>query len=208
MIKLFQRRKIKLESFLASSNCHPDRLGFNGGFNCTGTQTEFRCALYCPESVDMIMPESIVSNVYDCDYATGAFTPDQVPECDYGRGVRLVKTTKVTKHTRTKYVANPAGSLNWTWVMQGGSRRRQRGWSSSLSILRDKKWVLGQGLVDSSTSTDDDDEEDFDLKKYVKKVKAGFGWWFSANQELPSMDEQGKKRLTLLSRFHLVSLES
>ncbi|KAK4325807.1 hypothetical protein Pmani_003587 [Petrolisthes manimaculis] len=62
------------------SNCDPKKLGFNGGYNCSGEGMDFGCALWCPEGVDF---EFTSAERYTCDYATSVWSPSPIPNCDY-----------------------------------------------------------------------------------------------------------------------------
>ncbi|KAG7174163.1 Mucin-5AC-like 1 [Homarus americanus] len=42
---------------------------------------EFGCTLWCPEGVEFDFP---VADMYNCDYATGVWSPSPTPKCDYG----------------------------------------------------------------------------------------------------------------------------
>ena len=43
---------------------------------------DFGCKLWCPEGIDFKGP---AVDIYNCDYATGRWTPQPIPECDYGK---------------------------------------------------------------------------------------------------------------------------
>ncbi|KAK7083100.1 hypothetical protein SK128_014119 [Halocaridina rubra] len=62
------------------TNCDPKKLGFNGGYNCSGEGMDFGCALWCPVEVDFEFP---AADFYKCDYATGLWSPSPIPKCDY-----------------------------------------------------------------------------------------------------------------------------
>ena len=66
---------------IESSVCDPAKLEFNGGFNCTGTNEQFSCSLFCPDGIEF---SSIPAPSYTCNYAEGTFMPTQVPQCQYG----------------------------------------------------------------------------------------------------------------------------
>ena len=70
-----------LSTLPAISNCDPKKLGFNGGYNCTGEGMDFGCKLWCPAGVNFKFPAAAF---YECDYATGRWSPQPIPDCDYG----------------------------------------------------------------------------------------------------------------------------
>lgn len=65
----------------AISNCDPKKLGFNGGYNCSGEGMDFGCAFWCSPGVEFEFP---AEDFYKCDYATGLWSPSPIPNCDYG----------------------------------------------------------------------------------------------------------------------------
>lgn len=69
----------------AISNCDPKKMGFNGGYNCSGEGMDFGCALWCPERVEFEFPQA---DLYSCDYATGIWSPSPIPQCDYSKFTR------------------------------------------------------------------------------------------------------------------------
>ena len=78
-------------SLTDSSNCKPELLDFNGGYNCTGTQTSFSCVVYCPVGIDF---EFEPAPLYNCDYASSTFDPSPTPNCIFGSGVQVNVTLK------------------------------------------------------------------------------------------------------------------
>ncbi|KAG8236359.1 hypothetical protein J437_LFUL016579, partial [Ladona fulva] len=53
----------------AADSCSPQKLGFNGGYNCTSSGTSYSCTLSCPAGIEF---ESPPVPFYSCDYASGS----------------------------------------------------------------------------------------------------------------------------------------
>lgn len=58
--------------------CSVAKLGFNGGYKCTGNGDTFACTLSCPEGGQF---EFSPAPVYTCTYDTGVFQPQPIPQC-------------------------------------------------------------------------------------------------------------------------------
>lgn len=63
--------------------CAPaKKLQFNGGYNCSGTQDSMSCSVYCPPGIKF---DYSPASVYTCEYASGKYMPDKVPQCVFGK---------------------------------------------------------------------------------------------------------------------------
>lgn len=65
----------------AVDKCSPKKVGFNGSYNCSGSQTEMSCSFSCPQGIGF---ESPPASVYKCKFAEGKFLPSPLPKCLYG----------------------------------------------------------------------------------------------------------------------------
>lgn len=68
--------------------CSMRNTKFNGGFRCSGTETENTCTLNCPAGIDFEFPPA---PAYKCKYETGVFTPSPMPNCAVGKFHKLQK---------------------------------------------------------------------------------------------------------------------
>ncbi|XP_046440026.1 uncharacterized protein LOC124191084 isoform X2 [Daphnia pulex] len=59
-------------------NCAPERLNFNGGYNCSIGSTLYRCTLKCGANGVFEFPPA---PFYTCDFAKAKFTPEPIPKC-------------------------------------------------------------------------------------------------------------------------------
>eukprot|EP00094_Tigriopus_californicus_P010405 TCALIF_10037-PA protein Name:"Similar to SSPO SCO-spondin (Homo sapiens)" AED:0.11 eAED:0.13 QI:68/0.47/0.38/0.83/0.58/0.61/18/0/1151 len=188
-----------------ASNCKPELMEFNGGYNCTGTQTSFTCVVYCPNGIDFEHPPA---PVYTCDYASGTFEPMPVPDCDYGHGVQVIRTKKTVKKRYRTHVQQSGSYLNWTWVLEGNAMKRH--WKSSLG----RTWILDQGLQKTGESDyqeaqgniyNEDGEVNLNLlKRYTRNIQAG-GWWFGwgvSQQSFPTIEGTDNEELLFLMSKH------
>lgn len=66
----------------SKEKCSPKKIGFNGNFECVGTQEDLSCSLKCPAGIEFEFPPQ---PIYKCKFATGVFTPSNVPKCVYGK---------------------------------------------------------------------------------------------------------------------------
>lgn len=65
----------------STEKCSPKNFGFNGSYNCMGSDTEMSCSLECPEGIEF---KFAPAPIYKCKFAEGKFTPSPFPKCDYG----------------------------------------------------------------------------------------------------------------------------
>lgn len=65
-----------------TERCATTKMKFNGGFSCSGTADVLSCRISCPKNVKF---EFQPADVYTCSYATGEFSPSQVPRCVFGK---------------------------------------------------------------------------------------------------------------------------
>lgn len=65
----------------ALKNCAPERLNFNGGYNCSIGSTLYRCTLKCGANGVFEFPPA---PFYTCDFAKAKFTPEPIPKCISG----------------------------------------------------------------------------------------------------------------------------
>jgi len=68
----------------AVENCNPERMNFNGGYNCSGDSDTFNCTLNCGADGKF---EHRPHPIYMCHYATGIFDPQPIPQCIFGQSV-------------------------------------------------------------------------------------------------------------------------
>ena len=105
-------KPITTSSFLDKSVCDPSKLNFNGGYNCTGTQSTFTCSLVCPDGAPFsFQPESS----YTCSYSEGDFKPKLTPQCVVGNGVMI----KSKRHSIISYSKMDLMSMNWYLILNG-----------------------------------------------------------------------------------------
>eukprot|EP00095_Tigriopus_kingsejongensis_P005163 maker-scaffold237_size242172-snap-gene-0.16 protein:Tk05163 transcript:maker-scaffold237_size242172-snap-gene-0.16-mRNA-1 annotation:"PREDICTED: hemocytin" len=189
-----------------ASNCQPELMEFNGGYNCTGTQTTFTCVVYCPNGIDF---EHAPAPLYTCDYGTGTFEPMPVPDCDYGQGVQVIRTKKTVKKRFRTHVRQSGSSLNWTWVLEGNAMKHR--WQSSLG----QTWILDHGMHAQGESQGQESQEDSIyneegkinlamLKRYRRNVQAG-GWWFGwgmSQQNFPTLEGSENEELMMILSRH------
>lgn len=62
--------------------CSPKRIGFNGGYKCSGTQFDLSCSISCPPGINIEYPPA---ESYSCNFESGVFTPSKIPKCIYGK---------------------------------------------------------------------------------------------------------------------------
>lgn len=74
----------------AVERCAPAKAGFNGGFSCMGDKNELTCVLTCPPGVKF---DTTPAETYKCDFATGLFTPRNLPKCVYDEGATVITRT-------------------------------------------------------------------------------------------------------------------
>lgn len=82
----------------SKEKCSPKAVGFNGSFQCMGSQTEMSCTLSCPAGIQFDSPPAAS---YKCKFAEGKFTPTKIPKCVYGEGM-------IVRHGVTESQATPA----------------------------------------------------------------------------------------------------
>jgi hypothetical protein len=68
--------------FTAVENCAPERMNFNGGYNCSGGSASFSCSLNCGADGVFEFPPA---PRYTCEYAKAQFVPDPIPMCIFGK---------------------------------------------------------------------------------------------------------------------------
>lgn len=71
-----------IEIFTAVENCSPERMNFNGGYNCSGGSASFSCSLNCGADGVFEFPPAVI---YTCDYAKAKFVPESIPQCIFGK---------------------------------------------------------------------------------------------------------------------------
>ncbi|CAK9818181.1 SSPO [Anthophora quadrimaculata] len=83
--------------------CNGEKMGFNGGFFCTSADNTYTCTLNCPAGVEFEFPPA---SEYICNYATGIFLPQPVPQCKYSENSNVISLgatynsyIKETNHT-------------------------------------------------------------------------------------------------------------
>lgn len=67
--------------------CSVQKLGFNGGSNCTIEANYVSCKLLCPEEVEFSFTPA---SEYICTYDKGVFEPQPVPQCKNGPDYQIV----------------------------------------------------------------------------------------------------------------------
>ncbi|XP_043601962.1 hemocytin isoform X2 [Bombus pyrosoma] len=89
----------------SSDNCNGEKMGFNGGFSCTSVDDTYSCIIRCPDGIEFEFPSA---SAYICNYETGVFSPQPIPQCNYGDNMNIISlgTTynsyvKETNHTWT-----------------------------------------------------------------------------------------------------------
>lgn len=66
----------------SADRCSPKKIGFNGGFSCSGDAEGMSCKLTCPQGIQF---ESPPAAAYKCSFDTGLFVPAKAPKCVYGK---------------------------------------------------------------------------------------------------------------------------
>lgn len=96
---------IDYNSDIAADNCNGEKMGFNGGFSCTSVDDTYSCIIRCPDGIEFEFPSA---SAYICNYETGVFSPQPIPQCNYGDNMNIISlgTTynsyvKETNHTWT-----------------------------------------------------------------------------------------------------------
>lgn len=72
--------------FIGVEACSPKKIGFNGGFNCSGSGDIISCSLSCPQGVKF---EFQPANKYSCDYSVGEFLPRNIPQCAFSKDLTI-----------------------------------------------------------------------------------------------------------------------
>ncbi|XP_046603352.1 hemocytin isoform X1 [Neodiprion virginianus] len=67
--------------------CNIGKLGFNGGYNCSGDALHFSCTLNCPDGIEF---ESSPAAVYTCLYSEGIYKPQPIPQCKYANNMIII----------------------------------------------------------------------------------------------------------------------
>lgn len=73
--------------FTAVDACSADKIGFNGGYNCSGDGESFSCALECPGGIEFEFPPA---SVYTCQYSEGTFEPQPIPQCVFASNMEVI----------------------------------------------------------------------------------------------------------------------
>ena len=75
-----------IETFTAVENCAPERMGFNGVYNCSCGSSSLSCCVLCSLNcgTDGVF-EFPPAPVYSCEYAEAKFFPETVPQCIFGK---------------------------------------------------------------------------------------------------------------------------
>ncbi|XP_015177061.1 PREDICTED: hemocytin [Polistes dominula] len=71
--------------------CSSEKLNFNGGISCIGSENINSCKLNCPLGIDF---EFEPADAYICNYDTGVFLPQPIPQCivDYSINIHVDST--------------------------------------------------------------------------------------------------------------------
>ncbi|KAL0131073.1 hypothetical protein PUN28_002574 [Cardiocondyla obscurior] len=67
--------------------CDAEKLHFNGGYHCRDAGETYSCSLYCPPGINFEFP---ASSVYTCNYDTGVFEPQPIPQCKVENNVKII----------------------------------------------------------------------------------------------------------------------
>ncbi|KAK2585761.1 hypothetical protein KPH14_010370 [Odynerus spinipes] len=67
--------------------CNTEKLGFNGGIYCTSSENINSCTLNCPLGVEFEFPPAAV---YTCNYDTGIFLPQPIPQCKVDNNINII----------------------------------------------------------------------------------------------------------------------
>ncbi|KOX75564.1 Hemocytin [Melipona quadrifasciata] len=83
--------------------CNGEKMGFNGGFFCSSIDDTYSCTINCPAGVEFEFPPA---PAYICNYETGVFTPQPIPQCKYANNMNVISLgamynsyVKETNHT-------------------------------------------------------------------------------------------------------------
>ncbi|XP_039747124.1 hemocytin isoform X2 [Pararge aegeria] len=85
----------------SASVCDFRNLGFNGGYRCFGDSEKFSCVLNCPSGAWFSTPPA---DTYVCEYATGVFLPQPIPQCVYEQ---VIVVTPVNTHNNPYALRTP-----------------------------------------------------------------------------------------------------
>ncbi|XP_049862899.1 hemocytin [Schistocerca gregaria] len=77
--------------------CTPQNLKFNGQYTCHQSGNRFACSISCPPGGRFSEPPA---EEYICDYATGAFSPPNIPQCQYDSLVEMLPSEFLESHSQ------------------------------------------------------------------------------------------------------------
>ena len=101
---------------LEISRCSPNKLNFNGAYNCSGDGVKSWCVLSCPPGVDFSSPPQ---PHYVCHYQHGVFQPQPVPTCLIPSNMKIINSNK---RSASSYQTTAFSSVNWSSVIFGISK--------------------------------------------------------------------------------------
>lgn len=82
-------------------------MGFNGGFFCSNIDDTYSCTINCPTGVEFEFPPA---SVYICNYETGVFMPQPIPQCNYSENMNIISLGTIYN----SYIKE----INHTWTYQ------------------------------------------------------------------------------------------
>ncbi|PNF36643.1 hypothetical protein B7P43_G19101, partial [Cryptotermes secundus] len=94
----------------AASACSAGKLGFNGGYRCSGSDTGVTCNVSCPSGSHF---QEQPASQYVCLYSTGSFLPTPVPQCVFEAGIEVLPGNALPE-TLHYGSLNSINSVNWS----------------------------------------------------------------------------------------------
>ncbi|XP_046440028.1 neurogenic locus notch homolog protein 1-like [Daphnia pulex] len=98
-------------------NCAPERMGFNGVYNCSCGSSSLSCCVLCSLNcgTDGVF-EFPPAPVYSCEYAEAKFFPETVPQCIFEnqQQEQPVQSFKSNSTSHSQMVITQTSNMEWT----------------------------------------------------------------------------------------------
>lgn len=103
----------------SADRCSPKKMGFNGGFSCSGDAEGMSCKLSCPQGIQFETPPAAA---YKCSFEMGLFVPAKTPKCVYGWEIKFSKK----KIMRIFYFRRRcSGDFSfWSWFVRSWVKKK------------------------------------------------------------------------------------
>ncbi|XP_043682227.1 hemocytin isoform X2 [Vespula pensylvanica] len=96
--------------------CSAEKLNFNGGIYCTSSGYINSCTLNCPLGIDF---EFLPAAAYTCNYDTGVFLPQPIPQCKFDDNINVL--TVDTSYNSYLHKSNRTWSIESSFESIGGN---------------------------------------------------------------------------------------